>query len=578
MKRSLFPLYRGLLPVAVLLLLSGVMASAAGAAPYAYVANNGSDSVSVIDTANDTVVSTVPVGSFPLGVAVSPDGSRVYVTNGGSSSVSVIDAATDTVVSTVTVGTGPAGIAVSPDGSRVYVTNGGSSSVSVIDAATDTVVATVNVGSSPRGVAVSPDGSRAYVTNNGSSSGNTVSVIDTATDAVVSTVTVGTGPLGVAVSPDGSRVYVANFDGDSFSTVSVIDTVDDTVVATVPVGSGPTGVAVSPDGSRVYVANEGSSTVSVIDTANDTVVSTVPVGTTPQGVAVSPDGSRVYVANANGGTVSVIDAATDTVVSTVTIGTTPFSLGAFVGPGALIAGNSRASGNVGSQITASVPALGNGTTCATSDVLVQSPIRGSVVFTAATGAYTYTPSSATYSGPDVFTWQGQASLSCTAADSPSYPVSNTAAVLFTINPVLAGLADVTLGEKTSTTESFALTGTAPFTVALASSDPAVLPASDVTVSSGCGTTEADLDCTLKLVSGSMAGVSHVTVTAEDAFGDTVTGTMAVTVAAPPPSPPPPPPSASGGGGGFSPLALGILAGLMGLLGWTRRRRAGDSQG
>ena len=253
-------------------------------------------------------------------------------------------------------------------------------------------------------------------------------------------------------------------------------------------------------------------------------------------------------------------------------------IGVAVGPGALIAGNSRASGSVGSQITSSVPALGNGTNCATTDALVQSPVRGSMVFTAATGAYTYTPSSVTYSGPDAFTWQGQVSPSCTAADSPTYPVSNTAAVLFTINPVLAGLADVTLDEKASTTESFALTGTAPFTLTLASSNLAVLPASDATVSSGCGTTEADLGCTLKLVSGSTAGVSHVTVTAEDAFGDTVTETVAVTVAAPPPSPPPPSPPASGGGGGLSPLALGILLGFWGLLGWTRRRRIGAPQG
>ena len=240
-------------------------------------------------------------------------------------------------------------------------------------------------------------------------------------------------------------------------------------------------------------------------------------------------------------------------------------IGVAVGPGALIAGNSRASGSVGSQITSSVPALGNGTNCATTDALVQSPVRGSVVFTAATGAYTYTPSSATYSGPDVFTWQGQAPVECAAADSPTDPVSNTATVLFTLHPLLFGLADATLDEKASTTESFALTGTAPFTLTLASSNLAVLPASGVVLSAPCGTTEANLSCTLKLVTGSQAGTSNLTVTARDAFGDTVTETVAVTVTAPPP--------ASGGGGGLSPLALGILLGFWGLLGWTRRRRA-----
>ena len=62
MKLPLFSLYQGLLPAVVLLLLSGVMVRAAGAAPQVYVANQNSKTVSVIDAATDTVVSTVTVG------------------------------------------------------------------------------------------------------------------------------------------------------------------------------------------------------------------------------------------------------------------------------------------------------------------------------------------------------------------------------------------------------------------------------------------------------------------------------------------------------------------------------------
>ena len=46
-----------------------------------YVANLGSNTVSVIDTATNTVTDTVNVGSYPRGVAVNPDGKKVYVTN-----------------------------------------------------------------------------------------------------------------------------------------------------------------------------------------------------------------------------------------------------------------------------------------------------------------------------------------------------------------------------------------------------------------------------------------------------------------------------------------------------------------
>jgi len=71
---------------------------------FAYVANNGSNNVSVINTATNTVAATVPVGSLPGGIAVTPDGYFVYVSNFGSNSVSVINTTTNAVVATVDVG------------------------------------------------------------------------------------------------------------------------------------------------------------------------------------------------------------------------------------------------------------------------------------------------------------------------------------------------------------------------------------------------------------------------------------------------------------------------------------------
>ena len=77
------------------------------AAPFAYITNTGSNSVSVIDTATNTVVATVPVGFAPLGVAVNPAVTRVYVANFTPGNVSVIDTATNTVAATVAVGFSP---------------------------------------------------------------------------------------------------------------------------------------------------------------------------------------------------------------------------------------------------------------------------------------------------------------------------------------------------------------------------------------------------------------------------------------------------------------------------------------
>ena len=109
-----------------------------GAGPYGvavtdrvYISNPGSDTVSVLDTVTNTVTATIPVnagstgtclGNTPCnGVAVTPDGRKVYVGNRGLNSVSVINTATNTVIATVPVGAFPFGIAATPDGRQVYV-------------------------------------------------------------------------------------------------------------------------------------------------------------------------------------------------------------------------------------------------------------------------------------------------------------------------------------------------------------------------------------------------------------------------------------------------------------------------
>jgi YVTN family beta-propeller protein len=100
----------------------------------------------------------VAVGTNPSAVAITPNGAFAYVTNDGDGTVSVINTATNTVVATVAVQIGPLGLAITSDGAFVYVTNQASSTVSVIDTTTNAVVATVTepTGSLPYGVAITP--------------------------------------------------------------------------------------------------------------------------------------------------------------------------------------------------------------------------------------------------------------------------------------------------------------------------------------------------------------------------------------------------------------------------------------
>ena len=150
----------------------------------------------------------------PTAVAVSPDGTRAYVTHRtplGAGRVSVINTANNTIIATVNVGSSPQDVAVSPLDNRVYVANNASSSVSVINTAANNSVSTINVGSSPQSLAVSPDKSVVLVAR----SNDNVAVIDTKTNTVIGTqhlldTTAGDGGGHiVAFSPDG-RAFVTD--------------------------------------------------------------------------------------------------------------------------------------------------------------------------------------------------------------------------------------------------------------------------------------------------------------------------------------------------------------------------------
>jgi YVTN family beta-propeller protein len=340
------------------LALTLIAASAAVAAPFAYISNFSSGTVSVIDagsTASCTgtgqtppppcVVATVPVGSFPGGVAVNPAGTLAYVANQNDGTVSVIRTSDNTVVGgPIPVGVQPWGVAVSADNSLVYV-GLGDGSVAVLDAAHANNVSIIpSVGGLLNGIVVV--GSRVYVSD--ATAGQVVVLQGT---SVIARIDVGSPPnslpMGLVANLTGTRVYVVDLFLDpitlnSVLEVSAIDTtsnpiaVAQTITIDPATSATPGGIALSPDGSQLYVTSDAIDRLHVVTLANGSVVS-VPVGNAPMGVATDPDG-RIYVGNAGAGTVSVFDPTFNPVTGlpapkTVRVGSTPFVFGAFTTTG-----------------------------------------------------------------------------------------------------------------------------------------------------------------------------------------------------------------------------------------------------
>ncbi len=89
--------------------------------------------MSVINTATNTVTTTITGLIQPFDIAVTSNGAYAYVANGGSNSVSVISTATNKVTTKITVRSGPYGVAITPNDEYAYIVNFNSASVSVIN-------------------------------------------------------------------------------------------------------------------------------------------------------------------------------------------------------------------------------------------------------------------------------------------------------------------------------------------------------------------------------------------------------------------------------------------------------------
>jgi YVTN family beta-propeller protein len=125
----------------------------------------GVSNVSVVDTGNNNVVASIPVGDDPFDVKMSSDYTRLYVANRGGNSVSVVDTASNSVIATILLGGGgsPNGISLNSTGTRLYAANEGSNTVVAMDTTTNTVINTIPVGSWPTAIAVKPNSTLVYV-------------------------------------------------------------------------------------------------------------------------------------------------------------------------------------------------------------------------------------------------------------------------------------------------------------------------------------------------------------------------------------------------------------------------------
>src|SRR5262250_1098688 len=99
----------------------------------AYVSNEKSNTISIIDTTEKKVVGTIKVGQRPRGISITKDQKYVLVAVGDDDTIQMIDTASNKVVDTLPSGPDPELFTDDPTGKILYVANENDNTVTIID-------------------------------------------------------------------------------------------------------------------------------------------------------------------------------------------------------------------------------------------------------------------------------------------------------------------------------------------------------------------------------------------------------------------------------------------------------------
>jgi len=272
----------------------------------------------------DPVAASVPLGSMPLAMTLSPAGDRIVVLLNGwrEQGFQIVDRASGRIVQTVPQAAAFIGVAFSPDGKTLYVSGGNQDVVyryawhdgtaSLTDSLVLAAKAARKSGTRyPAGLAPSRDGRLLYVAENIADS---LAVIDLSSGSVVQRLATERYPYGVVVGPDGA-VYVSAWGGSTVSVFQPAGTASLKDAGRVTVDRHPSALQLNGDGSRLFVTSGSTDRISVLDTKSRKVIARLQdpppagpaEGSTPNALALSSDGTRLFVAEADNNAVAVFD-------------------------------------------------------------------------------------------------------------------------------------------------------------------------------------------------------------------------------------------------------------------------------
>lgn len=286
-----------------------------------------------------TIEAIVPVGASAHGIAIHEEENKIYVANVGSNTVTVIDGDTNLVIATIDTslyGSAPKFVAVHQEGNLIYVSHDGTpNTIAVIDGTSNDVLFAADMPSDNGGhaIAIDEDSNKLYLAgpandSNGNYVGTSVSVANAINLDIIDSFSevINPGQLrNVAVSPDGASFYVSS---DLVTQGWAVDIATRSIIGTFGCGND---FALDNVGNRILVPGPACGQVTTV--WNDETIAFIEyisdssfIG--QDRIAIDDAAQRAFVVNRTGKSVSVIDLNSLTVIDVVSLGGgfTPFTV------------------------------------------------------------------------------------------------------------------------------------------------------------------------------------------------------------------------------------------------------------
>lgn len=264
--------------------------------------------LSVLDTAQRTVVGTIELAGAIGPVVLSADARRAYVSV--PDAIAVVDVETLRTSGTIKMPGDHSGLVQAGDVLYVIDNPDNHGRISALDLRTGTVTATREIDDLAHHPAITPDGRQLFVPHSFYSGRVTALELPRLRVRTVMTFEDGASRLGLEPGP--GHLYVPN--GNTFDgRLTVVSSSTHRSVIDIDLPGEPTDVAVHPDGTRAYVPLFREHAIGVIDLVNHTLERTIPVRDYPFRLALSADGSSLFVTHNGWDALSVIDTRTSTV-------------------------------------------------------------------------------------------------------------------------------------------------------------------------------------------------------------------------------------------------------------------------